>query len=225
MPVLAEVFAGPTRAFLRDAAPGRHEMVLDLGCGPGDSTLFLADVLDCAHAVGLDSSQSFIARAQARETERVSFVRHDVTSTPFPVGPADLVFCRFLLTHLKKPLDIVSTWPSQLKPAGRLLIQEVEAIETANDTFATYMGIVEAMLEAQSNRLYLGSALHAMEDPAGLRRLMSRTSRLPVTTGDAATMFSLNVENWRHQPFIQEHYSGAAIEEMWTLREVAFERV
>ena len=32
--------------------------------------------------------------------ERVSFVQHDITSTPFPIGRGDLIFSRFLLSHL-----------------------------------------------------------------------------------------------------------------------------
>ena len=71
---------------------------------------------------------------------------------------------------------------------------------------------------------------------------MSRVQRLPVATASAATMFYLNVQSWKNQPFIQEHYDPAHIQQLeedlrtlaetstredeivWGLRQMAFER-
>jgi len=241
--LLAQLFAEPTRVFLREAGVGKRGLVLDLGCGPGYSTHFLAEVLECDRVVGLDNSEHFISLARKTKTKKVSFHLHDVALVPFPVGLADVIFCRFLLTHMRQPLAVVGEWATQLTPGGLLMMEEVGSISTTKDVFATYMGMVEAMLAHQANRLYMGPVLNNMHDTDSLKRQTSRLRRLKVPTEEAATLFYLNLQNWKHRAFVKTHYSEAAIEELeeelksltqepsgkreieWGLRQVAFERI
>jgi len=241
--VLAEVFAESTRDFLLDTVIGKPCLALDLGCGPGYSTHFLADVLQCNHAAGLDNSEHFISLAQQTKTEKVSFYLHDVTSVPFPMGPSDLLYCRFLLTHLREPQAAIAKWATQLRPKGLLLMEEVEWIHIDNPVFNTYIRIVQTMLEYQSNNLYVGPALNILKDSNILKRRMSQIKRLPVTNDYAATMFFLNMQSWKHHPFIRTNYSSTLINQLeedlhnltkdsnseieieWELRQLVFERV
>ena len=121
--------------------------------------------------------------------------------------------------------------------------EEVEWIHTGNPLFTTYLAIVAAMLEHQANMLYVGPALHSLEDSATLKRRMSRVWHLQVSNRDAATMFFLNIQSWKSQPFVQQTYSYTTIDELeeslhalsgspgreteieWGLRQLAFERV
>ena len=66
--VLAEVFAESSRAFLLDTDIGKPRLALDLGGGPGYSTHFLANLLQCEQVAGLDNSEHFISLAQKTET-------------------------------------------------------------------------------------------------------------------------------------------------------------
>lgn len=241
--VLAEVFAETTRAFLLDTVIGKPRLALDLGCGPGYSTHFLADVLQCNHTVGLDNSEHFISLAQKTKTEKVSFYLHDVISVPFPVEPSDLLYCRFLLTHLREPQAVVAKWTTQLRLKGLLLMEEVEWIHTNSAVFTTYIGIVQAMLEHQSNNLYVGPVLNSLKDVDTLKRRMSQIRRLQVTNDYVATMFFLNMQSWKHHPFIRTNYSSTLINQLeedlhtltkessseieieWGLRQLVFERV
>ncbi len=212
--VLADVFAESSRSFLLDAGIGAPHLALDLGCGPGYSTHFIADVLPCHQVVGLDNSDHFIALAKKSKTESVSFYLHDITAIPFPVEPADLLYCRFLMTHLKEPHSAILKWATQLRPQGFLLMEEVEWIHTNNNTFDTYLKIVATMLENQSNTLYVGLLLDRLEDSDVLRKRMSRIGRLQVSTRNAAKMFSMNIQSWKQQSFIRENYSDTTIEEL-----------
>ena len=219
--VLAEVFAGSSRPFLQDVVQTPPQLALDLGCGPGYTTRLLAETTRCARAVGLESSEHFVALAEQNVTERISFLRYDVTRVPFPTGPGDLIFCRMLLTHLQEPQAIIERWATQLRPDGLMLLEEVEWIETDQPEFRAYLSIVAAMLEQQKNQLYIGAQLDAMQ-PGGLSRHLSRVYRLPVSTRLAATMFSLNIQTWKGQPFIQQQYASSVIEQLEEdLRELA----
>ena len=128
--VLARVFREPTRAFLRDAVSTAPAVAVDLGCGPGFTTRLLAETLACRQTVGLDSSQFFIDHASSITIPAVSFELHDVTALPLPVDPIDLLYSRFLLTHLPHPSELVTRWIGELRPGGLLLLEEPEWIET-----------------------------------------------------------------------------------------------
>src|SRR5205085_1016437 len=102
--LLAWVYRESTRDFLlRATGSVLYPLALDLGCGPGFTTRLIADTVRCDRIIGLDSSKAFIELARANSGERLSFFEHDVTATPFPCRPANLIFSRFLLTHLHRP--------------------------------------------------------------------------------------------------------------------------
>jgi trans-aconitate methyltransferase len=129
--VLAEVFTPASQAFLQDMVQARPELALDLGCGPGYTTRLLAETTDCAQAFGLDASAHFVELATEKYADtRISFVHHDLTHIPFPIGTGDLLFCRMLLTHLRDPLAIIELWATQMRPHGRYcqLNEEMEEL-------------------------------------------------------------------------------------------------
>jgi SAM-dependent methyltransferase len=239
---LGEVYAESTRDFIRDVVNYRPRLVLDLGCGPGYTTHLLADLTQCSQIVGLDNSKRFISLAEQNKTDQVSFRLHDITSVPFPVGPCDLLYCRYLLTHLRNPLNIIEKWATQMRSKGLLLLEEVEWIHTRNGIFTTYLNIVEALLVSQSHQLYVGPVIHRMESPDLLKRRSSQIRRLSVLNHQAATMFHMNIQSWKHQPFIRANYQGEVIaglendlknmtteknnssEIVWGLRQIVFER-
>lgn len=136
----------------------------------------------------------------------------------------------------------MTTWATQVAAGGLLAIEEVEAIDTTHPAFESYLGIVEAMLRSQYTELYVGRVLDKLVDPPSLCRQESRARRLRVSDRDAATMFSMNVPNWKENPFIRDTFGTDAIRELeaelneiaggtgeesqiaWTLRQMVFER-
>jgi trans-aconitate 2-methyltransferase len=241
--VLADVFAVSSRAFMQDVVSTAPQVALDLGCGPGHTTRLLADTTHCVRAIGLDSSEHFLTLAARSAIERISFVRHDVTQIPFPTGQADLISCRMLLTHLQDPPSVIERWVTQLRPQGLLLLEEVEWIRTEHALFRSYLDIVAAILEQQENQLYIGPLLDKQQMDHGLRRRMSRVYQLPVSTAQAASMFSLNIPSWKSLPFVQKRYSASMIDHLerdlrelaetatseskieWGMRQLAYERI
>ena len=212
--VLAEVFAPSSRTFMLDVVGTTPQLAIDLGCGPGYTTQLLADTTHAVQTIGLDSSAHFLTLASQRATNHLSFMHHDVTQVPFPTGLSDLISCRMLLTHLRDPLPVIECWTTQLRPRGLLLLEEVEAIQTAHPLFRSYLDIVAAMLEQQANQLYIGPLLDKLQIGNGLRRDSASVFHLPVATAQAATMFYLNVQSWKKQPFIQQQYTTHMIDQM-----------
>jgi len=240
--VLAGAFATSSKVFLSEAADRSPQLAVDLGCGLGYTTHMLADALECEQAVGLDNSEHFVRLAANTATDKVSFHLHDVTRMPLPVGPCDLIYARFLLTHQSGPERAIAWWATQLCPGGRLLLEEVDSINIRVAMFAEYIEIVEAMLADAGHDLYVGPGLDVMSAPNGLVRRSSRVARAAVTNNLAAKMFSMNIQTWKHNAFVRKDYSPEAIRQLednltdlaasptnetgieWRLRHLVYER-
>ncbi len=212
--LLAETFAGSSRAFMREAGDGRPRMAADLGCGPGYSTHLLADTLAPDHTVGLDNSESFLRLARATATDGVSFRLHDITTVPFPSAPYDLLFSRFELTHLQCPEDVVELWGRQLDVGGRLLMEEVEYIGTTHPVFTSYLDIQQAMLTEQGNSLYIGPRLDRMPGSDSLKRLSSKVQPIGIPADRAAAMFHMNLGVWRHNDFVRRTLDPSNLDDL-----------
>jgi SAM-dependent methyltransferase len=82
--------------FLADVAAG---VVLDLGCGPGRDTGWLAEVGFAA--VGMDASFGMLAEARGR-VDAVDVVRGDLVTLPFRSASADGAWVCASLLHLSR---------------------------------------------------------------------------------------------------------------------------
>ena len=207
---------------MSEAADHGPAMAVDLGCGPGYTTHMLAGAVECEQVVGLDNSERFIRLAGKTATDKISFLLHDVATAPFSTGPADLIYARFLLTHQSQPERLMARWATQLRPAGRMLLEETDSIHITEPVFAEYIEIVTAMLTDAGHDLYVGPRLDAMPTPAGLTQRLSRVASVPVTNDLAARMFSMNINTWKHNEFVQQNCSPASIRRLEeNLREIA----
>lgn len=98
--------------------------VLDIGCGFGDSTRRLAELVGPGgEAVGNDSSARFIemARSEAEEAgvANVSFIVGDVQTSDLG-GPYDAVYSRFGTMFFANPVAALRNVRQALAPGGRL---------------------------------------------------------------------------------------------------------
>lgn len=196
--LVAAIFDPSSRELLRQAGGGRDrpDLAVDLGCGPGHTTRLLVETLRPRRAVGLDRADTFLDLARANVPDPAGFAAHDVTRAPFPVGPADLLYCRFLLSHLTGHERLLATWATQLRPGGLLVLDEVDWIRTEDPALAAYLDAVTAVMGRQGHVLEVGQALDALPDPAGLHRHASDVRVLTPPADQAARMFGLNLTVW-----------------------------
>ena len=213
--LLAEVFAPSTREFLGRLGVDCARRVVDLGCGPGYTTRLIAEVFPQAVVLGLDSSPHFISLARQTPTERVEFVIADVTAS-LPSGPYDLIYARYLLTHIARPREAIASWSKQLSKGGVIAIEENEWIHTTQPAFARYLEIVEAMLANGGQRLYIGAELAREQTWASMTVVHSEVVPLAARDSDTARMFVMNIANWRHQPYIERKFATSEIDSLRT---------
>src|SRR5580704_8720573 len=124
---LAAAFAPSSRRFLQGTKPGRVELALDLGSGIGATTALVRDVTNAPRVVGYERSGNLLAIAR-RQYPELTFRDIDVLSPAYPDREADLIYCRFLLTHIRRPADVLTTSGQHLRSGGRLLLEETAAL-------------------------------------------------------------------------------------------------
>ena len=157
------------------------------------------------------SPRGYVRSARARFPD-LEFVEHDVTQTPFPIESPDFIMARLLLTHLSDPEGILGAWANELAPGGMVAVAEVEFIKTEHPVFSTYLSVVESLIADSGGMLYLGPRLDTAAAPKKLQRLSSEVYRAPVSTGDAAKMFSFNLSVWRSDRFAVDNYETSFLD-------------
>jgi trans-aconitate 2-methyltransferase len=97
--------------------------VTDLGCGPGNLTMALAERWPGADVVGVDNSPEMIGTAQgACQRPRLRFELGDLREWR-PSRPVDVLVCNAALQWVPGHLEVIRQWPDLLAPGGWLAIQ------------------------------------------------------------------------------------------------------
>jgi len=96
--------------------------VIDIGCGPGNSTEFLARRWPGAEIIGLDSSKAMLEAAKKR-LPGLQWIEGDATGDLSGLGRFDLVFSNAALQWMPEHERVVPAWFSKLNPGGVLAVQ------------------------------------------------------------------------------------------------------
>ena len=112
------------REAMRISPPAEGDRVLDIGCGFGDSSQELAELVGPSGSVlGVDIAPNFV-EAATREAARVPNVRfavHDVQATGFQ-ETFDYAFSRFGTMFFDNPVPALRNVREAMVPGGRLCI-------------------------------------------------------------------------------------------------------
>jgi trans-aconitate 2-methyltransferase len=152
-----------------------------------------------------------VAEADASAPARCRFVVGDVTRTPLPGAPADVIYGRFLLVHLPDPRATVAAWTTDLAPGGMVVVEEPERIDTDDTDFRRYLELAGAVVAARGGDLYAGHELVGLEAAPGTSIAVHHDAPLEVAAGAAASIFSLNLGIWGDDPVLEGVADPAAI--------------
>jgi SAM-dependent methyltransferase len=112
-----------TRILFDRALPQTHEMVLDVGCGSGATTLTAAG--KAKRAVGLDLSRPLlelaVRRAEAAAVGNADFIVADAQTHDFAAATFDLLISQFGLMFFDDPVRAFTNLRRTLRPGGRVV--------------------------------------------------------------------------------------------------------
>lgn len=97
--------------------------VLDLACGPGNTTRRLAAGMEGATVVGMDLSVPMLEEAVERTPDgsTIGFARVDAHALPIGDGTADVAHCAAALYLFGDPAAVVTEVARALRPGGRFI--------------------------------------------------------------------------------------------------------
>jgi SAM-dependent methyltransferase len=103
--------------------PASGDVVLDIGCGAGQTLLQLAERIGRAGLViGVDVADLLlaIARRRAMPFTQIRLIQADAAFLEFPAGSADAVFSRFGVMNFTDPVAAFANFRRILRPSGAL---------------------------------------------------------------------------------------------------------
>jgi trans-aconitate 2-methyltransferase len=210
---LAAAFAPSSRHFLQGAKPGRVELALDLGSGIGATTALVRDVTNAPWVAGYERSENFLAIARRRYPE-LAFRDIDVLSPAYPEREADLIYCRFLLTHIHRPADVLTTGVRHLRSGGRLLLEETAALFSPVPALSRYYDLVEELQAHHGQETLIGKRLGALAAGVAGARATSVLQEIPMAAAVMARLHALNLATWKADPFMLETHGLRALEDL-----------
>jgi SAM-dependent methyltransferase len=146
----------------------RHDHVLDVGCGTGQTTRQAARTAIAGGALGVDLSAPMIDRAralaQAEGLRNVTFQRADAQVHRFPPEQFDLAISRFGTMFFGDPAAAFANIGRALHPAGRLVMMVWQGHEQNEWAVAIHRSLEE--LEEPAAVAPAGLDPFSLADPA-----------------------------------------------------------
>lgn len=211
--LLARVFEPSSSRLLATLGKPAGSLAVDLGCGPGSTTGLVAEHVATEGVVGLDQSERLLAQAtRERANTRVSFLRADVSTPPFPLPAARVLYSRFLLTHLREPAQVVRAWARAAEPNALLVLEETAFMTGEHPAFPRYYALVDRMQAHYGQRMYIGRELAALATCAEWSQESSEITVAPLPAQDMARLHSLNLSTWSTDPFARANYDRTELE-------------
>ena len=198
--ILHDVYGPGTRQVLLQAGIKAGMRVADLGCGTGMITQLLAQLVGrTGEVIGVDYSADQVIQAQAllpAEMTNVRFVAASATETGLARGSFDLVYCRFLLIHLKDPEAALSEMRELLKPGGIIVCEDGDLTSADSEppsVLREFANLFGALGPHWGVDYTLGRRLFQMVRAAGFRQPKITLNQPVFASGENKRLLELSV--------------------------------
>ena len=174
--VLARARRADTVELLRRAGLRPGMRCLDLGCGGGEVSFELASLAGApGSVVGIDLDGVKLALAREAATERgfanVEFRAGNVNGWAEP-SAYDFVYCRFLLQHLSRPVELLARMWEAVRPGGAIAVEDTDYdglfCDPPNDGVDFHKRMYPRLVEQNGGDALIGRKLYRYFLQAGI---------------------------------------------------------
>jgi SAM-dependent methyltransferase len=177
---------------------------LDAGCGGGDVSRELAKRVGTAGqiiGIDMDTAQLEIVRTEtvAQKLLNIEYRVVNVVSPPGDLGSFDLIYTRFLLSHLAKPAEVLAWMVNCLRPGGILAVEDCDLsghfCYPPSQMFDRYVELVREVMRRRGGDPLIGLKLPQMLIDAGASIGGVSVAQPADIDGDAKLLNALTMEN------------------------------
>jgi ubiquinone/menaquinone biosynthesis C-methylase UbiE len=202
--LLARVKWPTTRALLRRAGLRRGVRCLDVGCGIGEVTLRMARwVGGDGEAVGVDREEAFLKQARREATRRrlrAAFRVADASDLT-EESAYDLVYARFLLTHLGRPAQALEQMMRAARPGGVIVVEDIDfpghVCHPVCPAFNRYLELYQAVVRRNGGDPAIGPRLPALLWEAGVEEVGLEVVQPTFREGEGKLVAQITMEHIR----------------------------
>jgi ubiquinone/menaquinone biosynthesis C-methylase UbiE len=189
--LLNQIYGPFSRAFLSDCGLRPGMTVLDVGCGTGTVTAWIAtQVVPDGHVVGVDVGEEQLGVARQHAAERglanVTFRALSAEALGAVGEQFDLVYSRFLLVHLERPELALREMLACVKPGGVLASDEQELAAACcvpdSSAFSRSVDLVYQLARAKNLNFDYGSSTFGTFRALGCQDVSLRVVQPALTT-------------------------------------------
>jgi SAM-dependent methyltransferase len=201
--IVSRALSASTLNLLTNAGIRPGSACLDVGCGGGDVTLAMAQVVRPAGTVtgvDIDATKMQLAQHDA-ERETLSNVRFLVLGVDQLDHEAeyDLVYARFLLTHLRHPIDALQRMARAAKPGGVVIVEDIDHSASfshpACPALERHVALYNQLVRLKGGDPTIGPKLPALFREVGLHELHLSHVQPAFIEGDAKRIHQITLEN------------------------------
>lgn len=200
--ILARVMRDGTLRALEQADIETGASCLDVGCGGGDVARLLARMVGATgRVVGIDQDASVVRiaaeEAAGESPDHLSFRTQSVFDLE-PDESFDVVYCRFLLTHLPDREAAMQRMLGAAKPGGLLIFEDIDfsghICHPARAAMHDYMRLYAETARRNGGDACFGLDLPVFLKTAGLEAIETRISQPVALDGEAKIVNALTME-------------------------------
>jgi len=201
--IISDALWPASRSLLEVAGIQSGMACLDVGCGGGHVTLAMARLVGPSGMVtGVDMDRVKLGLAQ-QDAEReniahVSFRQLDANHLDNG-GGYDLVYARFLLTHLSDPLSTLQGMVNAAKPGGVIVVEDLDHAAIFSypvcPAIAQFSRLYDRLARLSGGDPEIGPKLPALFHQAGLRDPQFSHIQPAFMQGEAKKIHEITLEN------------------------------
>ena len=192
---LNEAMWPSSEALLVRAGLGPGKTFLDVGCGAGALTANVAAL--GVETLGIDADPAFIARALENHPG-LAFECRNVADLPGLGRRFDIVYARYLLSHLADPQAALAAMRAVARPGGSVVIEDIDfdlhVAQPRPPAFDRYLELYRAVVLRRGGNPILGRHLFTMAQDAGLTAVEVRV-QVTMPKHPIATLTLAGIQN------------------------------
>lgn len=173
-----------TKRFRTENLPNlKGKTILDIGCGTGILSCYWADEVGPTGkviAIDISGEQLDIARKNAAERglNNIEFIEMNVQDINTLYDKFDLIYCRFVLMHLKDQEMILRKLYDQIKPDGYLFCEEAMSYDAFfadpdSEAFQAWKKLILKLPLIYGTNFFVGKRLHSLFSNIGIHIVKS----------------------------------------------------